>query len=240
MKPESRSSNGTSPSGRARSRMVRRPGRGGAAGARRGSPLRPPAAGRRCRPRRLPRAPRSSRRTPRRSRPARRLQPPRLALRHAGRRPREIRQALAPCSDPATDRPARASVGRPRSCGHGSTRRLPRRARRAPARALRGLLRRRRGASVPPRLVAPGAVHGSLRREADPPPRPRDDPGGCPTPPGARLPDRRQRPARPPPRRPAAERGVGALDRVPAAPGGVSRAPRARSGSSARRTRRSA
>ena len=87
------------------------------------------------------------------------------------------------------------------------------------ARAGRGCLRRRRGADLRPRLVAGGAVHRPVRRQADPAARPRDGARGrargCPSCVSAR----RQRPARVARPRAAGERRVGPVGRVRAPPG---------------------
>ena len=70
----------------------------------------------------------------------------------------------------------RAATRRSRRRRHGGERAPSRRAGRARRRAARGLLRRRRGAPLPARLAAGAGVPRPLRRQADPAPRPGDDP----------------------------------------------------------------
>ena len=81
----------------------------------------------------------------------------------------------------------------------------------------RGLLRRRGGTALHARLAAAGRVHVSLRRQADPAARARDDPRGGAAGAGASLPRRRQRTARAAARRAAGQRRVARLGRVRAA-----------------------
>ena len=94
----------------------------------------------------------AARRAPRAS--AGRLQPARLALRHARRRPRRFRQgSLAGQVAAAVDRAGLRAAG-PRRGGHRGERGLPRAARRDARASGRGVPRRRRGRGVPAGLAA--------------------------------------------------------------------------------------
>ena len=137
------------------------------------------AKGRRRRRRRgrLPRALRHARREADGARAAGRLQPPGLPPRHARRRSRVAsgparpprgsfaRWTTAPSGAPTSSSPTRRRT--PRSSGGRSGCAEERVARRA---------RGRRRAALPARVAPAGAVPRPLRREADPAPRPRDDP----------------------------------------------------------------
>ena len=68
---------------------------------------------------------------------------------------------------------------------------------RDPPRSGGGVLRRRGGSALSTGLAAARALPRSLRGEADPAARARDDPGGCSPRAGDLVSDRRQRPARP-------------------------------------------
>ena len=107
---------------------------------------------------------------------ARRLQPARLAVGHVRRRPRALPARLA------CPRGRWRAIDRPRSgppTSSSPTRRpTPSYLAGSPAfrQTDRGLPRRRRGAPLPAGLVAAGAVHVPVRRQADPAARPGDDP----------------------------------------------------------------
>ena len=126
-----------------------------------------------------------------------RLQSSRLALRDARRRSRPLRARIASGVGVATRRSNCTATRRPRRRRHGSERALPGRARGDPPRSGGGVLRRRGGSALSTGLAAAGALPRSLRGEADPAARARDDPGGCSPRAGDLVSDRRQRPARP-------------------------------------------
>ena len=116
----------------------------------------------------------------------------------------------------ASDRPRRASRRRPRRRGHCGERAAPGRARRSAAGPVATCF-----VGAEERLFRPpgsrGALPCALRRQADSAARPRDDPRGGPARAGDLLSHRRQRPARPAPRRAAGERRVDRLGRLRAA-----------------------
>ena len=185
-----------------------------------------------------PGPPRPDRRAPGRAREAGRLQPARSRSRTrswttvARFRPGSLpARALS-----AVDRHASA-LGRSRRSRHRGERRRPRPP--GPARAQEGggLLRRRGGAHLPARLGAPGAVRRPLRRQADPPSRPRHGARG--RAPRARdpVPGGRQRPARGEPRRATARTSSGRPGSSTSGFRASSTPPAARSGSSAPRPR---
>ena len=93
----------------------------------------------------------------RRPRPARRLQPARLALRHARRRPRALPPRLARRGRRPPRRPAGVPPRRRRRRRHRGARAVLPRAVRPRGRPGRGLLRRRRGPALPPGLAARSA-----------------------------------------------------------------------------------
>ena len=154
-------------------------------------------------------------------RPAGHLQPARLAPRDPRRGPRPLRgrprlpRSVLRWIDRIALRRADLVVA-----DTDAERAPPRRARRAARGTAGRLLRRRGGAALPAGVAAGGALPRALRRQADPAPRARDDPGG--RAPRARDPvsRRRQRPARRAPRRAPAERRVDRLGRLRAAAGG--------------------
>ena len=148
------------------------------------------------------------------------LQPARLASRDTCRGSRPVRAGLARGRRAAPCRSAGAAARRSRRCRHRAERTTARRAGRARRRAARGLLRRRGGTPLPSRLAARTGISCPLRRQADPAPRSRDNPGSRPARAGAALPRRGQRPARRADGRATAERRVGRVGRVRAAAGG--------------------
>ena len=152
--------------------------------------------------RRLPRAPRPAGGEAGREEPARGLQSARLPRRHARRRSRPVSAAQSRGPRTRDDRPAGVRSGRPRRRRHGGAGAvLPV----TGSEARRDLLRGRRRAAVHAGLGASGrgGVHRPLRRQADPPPRARDDPGSGAARARASLPCRRLGPA------PAAARPTG-------------------------------
>ena len=161
-----------------------------------------------------------------------RLQPARLAVGHAGRRPRPLSGRRPGRPDAARDRPSFPAGRRPGGLRH----RRERRAVPLPRRRKGGcVLRRRRGTRL--RAGVGGRRPGSVRGEADPAARARDDPRRRTARTRPAVPDRRERSARPSARRPAGERGARALGRV-REPAGRAVPPRpARSGSSVPRRR---
>src|SRR4051812_36869280 len=181
--------------------------RGAAAGA-------PPAGAVRRARRRLPGPLRPPSRPSRRRQAAGRLQPAGLAGRHVRRRSWPLPAGIARGACAHSDRPEGTSRGKRRSRGHESECRPPGRGRRARSGTGRGLLRRRRGAALPARMVAARAVHVPVRGEAHPASRPRDDPRGGRLGPRSASAARGKRTARGGARRQAAECRVGALGRL--------------------------
>ena len=167
-----------------------------------------------------------------------RLQPARLARGHLRRRPRPLPAGLDRGESARARRPASLPRGRSRRLRHAGARRPPRGARRARPGARRRLLRRRRGAALPARLGAAGAVHVPVRRQADPAPRPGDDPRRGTTRAGDPVPRRRLGQLDALLADAACERRARAVGRVRATARTSSTAPAARSASSARRRRR--
>ena len=165
----------------ATAQLVGRPAADAATGGGRAQP-RPVARGRAKRRgphRRVPRALRHDSGPAGRPGPARRLQPARVALRHARRRSRALPGRNGRRRRGASHRPARLPQGGRRRRRHRGARAVLSRGVRPRARASGGVLRRRRGSPLPARPSAGGAVPRPLRGQADSPARARDHSRGC-------------------------------------------------------------